>query len=289
MGAVDGRCGRPFVAGRGAARILRDLALEARLPSPGFDPSRDSVDCSTDESGDRVRVHYDLPRLGYPELVFDATSAALRSAHAHHADGSPFTMVFPSWTESKADGAGVLWPLAFSPASRKEPTVLSPMTMSAGTCSRGEADQECFGAPSAPVEVDLGEEPVVVPMTFDNSELLVDAEVGGHTVRAMLDTGAGVSLVLPNTSVASAFRSWAATTALQTDERPFDAGVWNARSRGDWQHDSTSLPRDHRAPARRRPLRGAAPRARDWLPLSLRRPPCESTLLESDGVLCSPG
>jgi hypothetical protein len=142
------------------------------------------------------------PDLGDPVLSFDLSTAALWTAHAKHAEGTPVYFTFDTWTDKEQ---GVRWPRSFTEQPRTLfPTRTDISSDVAGvSCTDAHGDvhgEACFTPPAPRLRVEWppSGRVVTVPLEIRMSRPFVRAHVAGREVLAMLDTGATISKLDPS-------------------------------------------------------------------------------------------
>ncbi len=195
-----------------AADVAYGAWLERRAYLGDFDPRRDEASCELVGTGAvEVTVRYRRPELGEPRLTFDAASGALVRAEAAGADGRRSAVRYGAWGEP--DGRGVRWPEAATQTSAvAEPITFGRSRVAAGLACEGVdrrfSAEGCL-APPAPdlrFEWPAGAGVVRVPMRYYQGELLLRVTLGGRPAWALLDSGAGLTVLDATTPAGEAFR-----------------------------------------------------------------------------------
>jgi hypothetical protein len=178
-----------------------DAWLARRQYLSSIDPSRDAVRCELKERVPRVVMRAKLPNLGNPELVFDLSSAQLLSASSEDASGHRASVEFSAW--SPAD-EGVRWPIEWE----EQPEVGSRTHVKVKqNASHVQCGEDCAKTMSGSFSISWPKEGrATIPMRYMNHELSIQAQVGGRNVWALLDSGAGLSVIDSTTALATSFQ-----------------------------------------------------------------------------------
>jgi hypothetical protein len=195
-----------------AAPIALDAWIARRSYLTAFDPKRDNATCFADATGSpRVRLKYALVEVGSPALDFELASAAMLSSSASAADGRPTHIAFESW--SAAEG-GVRWPLVWRTGdSAGNRTTYRAVENAAGLRCKGvnagaAATGECLGIPAPNLAFDWPASGVVtVPMKHYLGEISLRVRADDKEVWALLDSGAGITVVEASSPASAAFVS----------------------------------------------------------------------------------
>ncbi len=173
--------------------ILRRHYLSA------FDATRDASRCQLDGLKRQIIIHEKIHDLGEPRLVFDFDTAELVGAEFLGNDG---TMSTRTTTWSPRVGAAPSWPSHSAEQSGEGSTIeFTPEQV-------GAAVGDAFALPASLLEITWPKSAVVhVPMKLYAGEILIDVTVGGKKARALLDSGAGISIVEAGGNAADSFRS----------------------------------------------------------------------------------
>lgn len=222
---VDARGAWSLGGGSGVVERLesgeaQDVRIDPWLLRRGylaFDAARDHAACrdAIEPGGEaRIELAYARPELGDPVLVFDVPSAALISAGHRQADGRRSLLTIESWTEVSA---GVRWPKQ----TTEHPTSGSPIMHTIERVTPGLA---CRAVMPPLVDAELDGEACIsppgdrfslrwpasgrvrVPMTFLHHQIVVRATIGGREVWALLDSGAGITVVDATASAGQSFK-----------------------------------------------------------------------------------
>lgn len=174
-----------------------------------FDPAKDVASCREDGGEARVDVAYARPLLGDPVVTFDLATASVLAIARRQADGKRLFVTIASWTTDPE--RGVRWPrktadhpITGSPTTSTVVRVVAGLSCGArGAEQRGDA---CLAAPSDRVSLRWpASGRVRVPMTLLHGEILVRASIGGREAWAMLDSGAGITVVDATMPAGAAF------------------------------------------------------------------------------------
>ncbi|MEO7110747.1 MAG: aspartyl protease family protein [Polyangiaceae bacterium] len=164
-----------------------------------FDQKRDGSRCQLDGAKRQIIVHERLPELGEPRLVFDQDSAELVGAEFRGADG---TMSTRTMTWSARAGNAPSWPSHAAQQSGEGSTI----EFSSEQIVASSAD--AFALPASLLEITWPKSGRVrVPMKLYGGEILIDVTIAGRKARALLDSGAGISIVEAGGNAADAFQS----------------------------------------------------------------------------------
>jgi hypothetical protein len=164
-----------------------------------FNPKRDRVFC---EPNNLVRVHYARTDIGEPDLTFDASTRALRFVSSLASDGRRHLTEYNEW--APPDAGGVRWPkrsTSVDPNGNQTLAVYlesAPGLKCAGDCLTPPASKLAFAWPS-PTSV------VRVPMKHYMGELSFRVTVDGVETWALLDSGAGLTIVDASTPMGKRF------------------------------------------------------------------------------------
>ena len=173
-----------------------DVWVLRRGYASAFDPARDAAHCGNDD-GKTVVVEEKIDALGNPKLIFDADTAALLSVEHATVDGGIVAVDY-SW--SARTGSVPSWPSQWVSRSASS----SIITTTIARTSVATADD--FSPPSAPLTFDWGNAKTVrVPMKFYAHEIMIDITISGKKAQALLDSGAGISVVEASSDVATTF------------------------------------------------------------------------------------
>ncbi|MCB9654880.1 MAG: hypothetical protein H6729_12195 [Deltaproteobacteria bacterium] len=146
--------------------------------------------------------------IGRPELAFDWASAALLQATHFDVLGAQTQTKFLSWHEPSS--AGIRWPKQTQEISGASNVLTmdlkNPHPGLKGTDCRGRA---CLDPRATRVSMKLGKDDniVTLPFTFYENEILLKVKIAGHTVDALLDSGAGLTVVDATSNAGKAFVS----------------------------------------------------------------------------------
>jgi hypothetical protein len=217
-----------------AAAVQVDAWILRRAYVDAFRAGRDTARCSA-EHGTRVEVQYRLPELGMPELEFDFGSAALLSASALGADGTRNTTRYLAWSNS--DEKGVRWPAnaeTTDAAGNRTEYQLTEQHAGLGcqapvaAAAKDEArptsagPSDCFTPPEADLKFAWpASGKVRIPMRYYLGEISLRVRVNDRDAWALLDSGAGLTLIDGTTPAGAAFvanlelTGSGATTALR--------------------------------------------------------------------------
>lgn len=197
-----------------ATAVLFDPWFARRAYLSAFDAKRDTASCSEgdrDTPGARVRLRYVLPELGVPEIEFDLTTAALLSASAAASDGKRTITQYDAWSD--ADASGVRWPSAMTtgdPAgNRRKYRVIESVARLAckGVGAKAPAG-DCLAMPTPALEIAWPPSGIVkVPMKYYLGELSLRVRTGDREAWALLDSGAGLTVVDSTTPAGMSFVS----------------------------------------------------------------------------------
>lgn len=159
---------------------------------------RDHARCERRPSGDVIIVTEWLPELGWPVLVLDRKTAALLSAEHTSVVGGKSTTTY---TWGPREGRAARWPVATE--SRGDGPVVH-----VAFDAPAPAAADAFAIPPARLVLSFPKgQPVKVPMKMYGSELLLHVKVGGKAAIALLDSGAGISIVEAHGNAAAQFQS----------------------------------------------------------------------------------
>lgn len=184
-------------------RLKPDEALDAtewvlrRRYLSAWSPGRDTATCELGESGPRLVVHENVAEAGNPVLTFDWKTGALEKITHTGLAGAASTMQL-QW--SARAGASPAWPTAFEehgPGSTMHVTIdkVGPAATDAFTPWQGKL---AFTFPASGV--------VRVPMRLYANEIFMKAKIGGADVTALLDSGAGISVVEASGKASAGFK-----------------------------------------------------------------------------------
>jgi hypothetical protein len=197
-----------------APREAVDVAFEAWLMTRSYvdDPAADAACTVPSGPGARPIVTLRSRRedVGSPELRFDGGSAELISASFSRSDGTRSTRTFDGW--SPPDPAGVRWPIGFADASSvgNETRVTIRSSIRGAHCQAGSAPQDgegCFKPPEPRMRVHWpASGRVRVPMEYAYGELFIHARIGQRQVWALLDSGAGLSVIEARDAAGAGFK-----------------------------------------------------------------------------------
>jgi hypothetical protein len=164
-----------------------------------FDKTRDGSRCQLDGAKRQIIVHEKIPELGEPRLVFDQDSAELIGAEFRGTDG---TMSTRTMTWNARAGSAPSWPTHAAQQSGEGSTI----EFSSEQIAASSAD--AFALPASLLEIAWPKSGSVhVPMKLYGGEILIDVTIGGKKARALLDSGAGISIVEAGGNAADAFES----------------------------------------------------------------------------------
>lgn len=173
--------------------ILRRQYLSA------FDKTRDASRCQLDGTKRQIIVHEKIPALGEPRLVFDFDSAELIGAEFL---GSDDTMSTRTMTWNARVGSAPSWPSHAADQSGEGSTI----EFSSEKIGKSAAD--AFALPASILEVTWPKSGNVrIPMKLYGGEILIDVTIGGKKARALLDSGAGISVVEAGGNASDGFQS----------------------------------------------------------------------------------
>ncbi len=169
-----------------------------RSYTTAFDPSRDAMRCD----GLHVELLYRIPEIGSPTLSFDQETAALLSITHELPEGRVTTIVFDSWSDR--DASGIRWPKKTS--SRSGSGNAYEQTYDPPTHGLSCANAPCLARPPSRTVFRFPEKGVVrVPFVYLGSAVLLRVKVGGREAWAILDSGAGISVVEATSRAAEGF------------------------------------------------------------------------------------
>ena len=161
--------------------ILRRHYLSA------FKTDRDVAVCQVNEGKKRIIVEIRNEELGRPRLVFDADTAELVGSEFESVDGHMSTRTV---TWGPKNGAGASWPTHSTGVTEGESNI--EMTIE----KIEPAAPDAFAVPAPFLAFTWPKSDVVkVPMKLYGGEIVLDLTVGGKKTRALLDSGAGISVV----------------------------------------------------------------------------------------------
>ncbi len=192
-----------------SAAIRFDGWMARREWQAAFSPGRDPVTCP-DPAGSRVRMRYQLPTIGDPELEFDLETKALISASASASDGKRTTTMFDAW--SPADAKGVRWPeITTTVDSSGNKTTYRWVANEPGLACKGVgagSERRDCAPPRPKLTFDWPASDVVkIPMKLYLGELSLRVRVDGRETWALLDSGAGITVVDSTTPTGKTFVS----------------------------------------------------------------------------------
>ncbi|MGH7328803.1 MAG: hypothetical protein ACREJX_10695, partial [Polyangiaceae bacterium] len=162
-----------------------------------FKGDRDHVRCEAAGDARRFVVEENLPELGNPILTFDWSTAELRQIEHASVTGTK-TIVRLAWAPRA--GTAASWP-AVSEEKASGPVLRVAFEKAA------PAAADAFAIPPAKLAFTFPASGAVhVPMKLYGSEIVMHVKVGGKDAIALLDSGAGISVVESNGKAAKAFK-----------------------------------------------------------------------------------
>ena len=162
-----------------------------------YKPERDKAQCKAFENGSVLIVDEMIPELGNPHLVFDYKTAELVLVEHLSVTGKP-TTVRLAW--KPREGAAPSWPAATEEKA-------SGPTLRVVFDKPAPATPDAFAIPPARLAFTFpASGDVHVPMKLYGSEIVLHAKVGGKDAIALLDSGAGISVVEANGKAAKEFK-----------------------------------------------------------------------------------
>lgn len=202
------------LTGQEATDVAFDAFVWRRAYLAKMIPGEVQVRCAAVPGSVRVDVTFPRVEIGAPTLTFDLRSGALLGAIHMAPDGSTPRTSYEEW--SLPDELGLRWPLKVTTGGPgASPTVVTHEGFVRGAdCVRlgptGElaaaTGPACLARPADHAAATWPASGVVrVPMTFAAGELLFKARLGGREVLALLDSGAGISVVDATMPAASTF------------------------------------------------------------------------------------
>jgi hypothetical protein len=194
-----------------AAWMLRRDYLDS------FDPRRDSATCHVGAHGPQISVHYNLPAVGNPDLVFSLADAALLSVTHLDIHGHKTALSFREW--SAADPNSVRWPMV---THRKEfsgsESLITLTRIVPGVLCPSRPSEDCLAPPRSKLAFSWPKEtPVRVPVSFFMNEVFLHARVGDRSFLGLVDSGATVNVIDTGSPLASAFHPAAAMDSKTPD------------------------------------------------------------------------
>ncbi|MEO8875919.1 MAG: aspartyl protease family protein, partial [Polyangiaceae bacterium] len=161
--------------------ILRRHYLSA------FQADRDVAICHVSDGKKRFIVEEKIAELGSPRLVFDPETAELVGSQFVSIEGQLSTRTV---TWSPRSGSAPSWPAHSSGMTEGQSTI----EMTTDQVAPAAADAFAVSAPFLDIAWPRSAT-VKVPMKLYGGELLIDVTIGGKKAHALLDSGAGISVV----------------------------------------------------------------------------------------------
>lgn len=169
-----------------------------------FDPKRDAVGCKLEPGRPaRVAIRYALPEYGAPQLELDPQSGAVVLLTTVAASGRDTWMRYDAWTAP--DENGVRWPSSIHRLDDLGNEEVLRLDVSAPSACRGD---DCLTPPPSRLVLEWPATGVVrVPMRHYLGELSLEVTLGGRKAWALLDSGAGTTVVDADMPAAKGFVS----------------------------------------------------------------------------------